>query len=66
MPLKQLSMAVEFAVCRRLIAVNSLLAKITLPETTRQLDAPKVGFGKRGLLEEGSFQKSPFSRDSRD
>ena len=25
-----------------------------------------VGFGKRGLLEKGSFQKSPFSRDSRD
>ena len=25
-----------------------------------------VGFGKRGLLENGSFQKSPFSRDSRE
>ena len=25
-----------------------------------------VGFGKRGLLEKGSFQKSPFSRDSRE
>ena len=24
------------------------------------------GFGKRGLWEKGSFQKSPFSRDSRD
>ena len=24
------------------------------------------GFGKRGLLEKGSFQKSPFSRDSRE
>ena len=23
-------------------------------------------FGKRGLLEKGSFQKSPFSRDSRE
>ena len=23
-----------------------------------------VGFGKRALLEKGSFQKSPFSRDS--
>ena len=29
--------------------------------------APKnVGFEKRGLLEKGSFQKSPFSRDSRE
>ena len=26
----------------------------------------KIGFGKRGLLEKGSFQKSPFSRDSRE
>ena len=25
-----------------------------------------VGFGKRGVLEKGSFQKSPFSRDSRE
>ena len=25
-----------------------------------------VGFGKGGLLEKGSFQKSPFSRDSRE
>ena len=25
-----------------------------------------VGFGKRGLLEKGSFQKRPFSRDSRE
>ena len=24
------------------------------------------GFGKRGLLEKGSFQRSPFSRDSRE
>ena len=24
------------------------------------------GFGKRGLLEKGSFQKSPFSRDFRE
>ena len=24
----------------------------------------KIGFGKRGLLEKGSFQKSPFARDS--
>ena len=23
-----------------------------------------IGFGKRGLLEKGSFQRSPFSRDS--
>ena len=22
-----------------------------------------IGFGKKGLLEKGSFQKSPFSRD---
>ena len=28
--------------------------------------APNFGFGKRGLLEKGSFQKSPFSRDSRE
>ena len=27
---------------------------------------PFFRFGKRGLLEKGSFQKSPFSRDSRD
>ena len=27
---------------------------------------PELGFGKRGLLEMGSFQKSPFSRDSRE
>ena len=26
---------------------------------------PFFGFGKRGLLDKGSFQKSPFSRDSR-
>ena len=26
----------------------------------------KLGFGKRGLLEKGSFQKSPCSRDSRE
>ena len=26
----------------------------------------KVGLGKRGLLEKGSFQRSPFSRDSRE
>ena len=25
-----------------------------------------IGFGKRGLLEKGSFQKSPFSSDSRE
>ena len=25
----------------------------------------ELGFGKRGLLEKGSFQKSPFSRDFR-
>ena len=24
----------------------------------------QVGFGKRGLLEKGSFQRSPFSRDA--
>ena len=28
--------------------------------------SPKLGFGKRGLLEKGSFQESPFSRDSRE
>ena len=28
--------------------------------------ARKIGFGKRGLLEKGSFQKSPLSRDSRE
>ena len=39
---------------------------------TRMLHLPlsdlplKIGFGKRGLLEKGSFQKSPFSRDSRE
>ena len=27
---------------------------------------PFLGFGKGGLLEKGSFQKSPFSRDSRE
>ena len=27
---------------------------------------PKIGFRKRGLLETGSFQKCPFSRDSRE
>ena len=27
---------------------------------------PQIGFGKRGLLEKGSFQKSPFSRASRE
>ena len=27
---------------------------------------PKIGFGKRGLLEKGSFQKSPFPRGSRE
>ena len=27
---------------------------------------PGIGFGKRGLLEKGSFQKRPFSRDSRE
>ena len=26
----------------------------------------EIGFGKRGLLEKGSFQKDRFSRDSRD
>ena len=26
----------------------------------------EIGFGRRGLLEKGSFQKSPFSRDSRE
>ena len=30
------------------------------------LKIPVIGFGKRGLLEKGSFQKSPFSRDSRE
>ena len=29
-------------------------------------DPTKLVFGKRGLLEKGSFQKSPFSRDSRE
>ena len=29
-------------------------------------DGVRVGFGKRGLLEKGSFQRSPFSRDSRE
>ena len=27
---------------------------------------PSLGFGKRGLLEKGSFQKRPFSRDFRE
>ena len=27
---------------------------------------PQLNVGKRGLLEKGSFQKSPFSRDSRE
>ena len=30
------------------------------------LDFCMIGFGKRGLLEKGSFQKSSFSRDSRE
>ena len=30
------------------------------------LPEPLLGFGKRGLLEKGSFQRSPFSRDSRE
>ena len=33
-----------------------------VPKVTQSL----VGFGKRGLLEKGSFQKRPFSRDSRE
>ena len=36
--------------CRRILPVNFA----------------RIGFGKRGLLEKGSFQKSPFSRDSRE
>ena len=35
-------------------------------ECLRLLARPKIGFGKRGLLEKGSFQKNPFSRDSRE
>ena len=31
-----------------------------------QCQTPPFGFGKRCLLEKGSFQKSPFSRDSRE
>ena len=32
----------------------------------KYLVVQSLGFGKRGLLEKGSFQKSPFSRDSRE
>ena len=33
---------------------------------TISCEAPYIGFRKRGLLEKGSFQKSPFSRDFRE
>ena len=33
---------------------------------TPPLPLSQLGFGKRGLLEKGSFQKSSFSRDSRE
>ena len=34
---------------------------------TPRLETPQfIGFGKRGLLEKGSFQESPFSSDSRE
>ena len=37
-----------------------------LPFLSRYFGGLKVGFGRRGLLEKGSFQKSPLSRDSRE
>ena len=50
---------------------NSIVEKVwnkgTSAKTTRLLPLHLVvGSGKRGLLEKGSFQKSPFSRDSRE
>ena len=45
------------------------LSSDPLPEghlVNRDSFALSFGFGKRGLLEKGSFQKSPFSRDSRE
>ena len=39
---------------------------MVFPNRGLRFPARQVGFGKRGLLEKGSFQKSPFSRDSRE
>ena len=35
-------------------------------EGSRSQQTPVIGFGKRGLLEKGSFQKRPLSREFRD
>ena len=46
--------------------------RTTLPDSSvqhceaRLLWNSKIEFGKRSLLEKGSFQKSPFARDSRE
>ena len=37
-----------------------------MPGATARSSAVSLGFGERGLLEKGSCQKSPFSRDSRE
>ena len=40
--------------------------EVTVSDHYSRRFGSQIGFGKRGLLEKGSFQKSPFSRDSRE
>ena len=53
---------------RKIVPVN--LSVKSLANFSRGFSArfsrASIGFGKRGLLEKGSFQKSPFSRDPRE
>ena len=45
---------------------HAVIKETELCVEVKQLLEHSFGFGKRGLLEKGSFQKSPFSRDSRE
>ena len=47
-------------------AVKTCAVRPGFARVVGELRAADLGFGKRGLLEKGSFQKSPFSRDSRE
>ena len=51
----------------RTLSGDSPLPILQTPSAGHCLDSHGfIWFGKRGLLEKGSFQKNPFSRDSRE
>ena len=51
---------------RRVTSIPARNAFEKYRDTPPNVSRDSFGVGKRGLLEKGSFQKSPFSRDSRE